>query len=146
METEPTDDPTAAPPITRRGVVAVIVRAGKCLIIRRSLSVAAPGAWCFPGGGIEAGESETVALCRELHEELNVTITPATRLWESVTPWGVHLAWWSAAFSIEAQIIANPAEVAEVAWLTWDEMRHLDGLLSSNRAFLTAMERGDFTL
>ncbi|ODA66990.1 Diadenosine hexaphosphate hydrolase [Methyloligella halotolerans] len=33
-----------------------------------------PG-WCFPGGGVEAGESFKDALTREVHEEVGVTLT-----------------------------------------------------------------------
>jgi 8-oxo-dGTP pyrophosphatase MutT (NUDIX family) len=131
--------------IARRGVVAVIVRDRRCLLIRRSLTVAAPGAWCFPGGGIEAGESEAEALRRELLEELGVSVTPGRRLWESVTDWRVHLAWWTAELSTKETLLANPAEVAEFCWLGWDEMTRLEGLLSSNVAFLQARRRGEFS-
>ena len=39
----------------RRGVVGVVVRDGRMLVISRSRSVVAPLVYCFPGGGIEAG-------------------------------------------------------------------------------------------
>ena len=59
-------------PTTRRkrGVVGVIIRCDKLLIIRRSLTVTAPGRLCLPGGGIEEGETESEALVREMDEEL----------------------------------------------------------------------------
>lgn len=132
--------------IVRRGAVAIVVRDARCLMIRRAEGIAAPGAYCFPGGGIEPGETETDALCRELREELGVEVEPVRRVWESVTPWGVHLAWWTARLAETAELIPSPAEVAEVLWHPWDAMRDLPGLLESNLAFLDALERGDFIL
>jgi 8-oxo-dGTP diphosphatase len=133
-------------PIVRRGAVAIIVRQQRCLMIRRAEGIAAPGAYCFPGGGIEAGETEIQAVRRELREELNVEVEPLRRVWESVTPWGVHLAWWTARMAETAEPIASPAEVAEVLWRDWSEMRSLPGLLASNLAFLDALERGDIVV
>ena len=40
-------------PSRRRGVVGVIFREDRLLVIRRSLTVVAPGLLCLPGGGIE---------------------------------------------------------------------------------------------
>jgi 8-oxo-dGTP diphosphatase len=134
------------PAIQRRGAVAIVVRDGRCLMIRRAEGIVAPGAYCFPGGGIEPGESETEALRRELREELNVDIEPIVRVWESITPWGVHLAWWTAHLAESVEPVASPAEVAEVLWRDWTEMRSLPGLLSSNLAFLDALERGDIVV
>ena len=72
------------PPV-RHGVVAVILRDQRFLMIERSQQVAAPGMMCFPGGGIESGESEAVALERELREELDVKVHPIRPLWRSLT-------------------------------------------------------------
>lgn len=126
--------------------MAVIVREGRLLVIRRSLSVRAPGAYCFPGGGIEPDETEEQAVVRELREELSVAIRPLTRLWQSVTPWGVHLAWWHAELSDLSPLRPDPAEVAEALWLTTAEMRALPELLASNRDFLDAHAAGAFSL
>lgn len=79
-------------PSGRRGVVAVVTRADRFLVIRRSAHVVAPGAFCFPGGGIEPGENEEQALVREFLEELNAAIEPVRLLWRSVTPWETQLA------------------------------------------------------
>lgn len=132
--------------IERRGAVAVVERRGKLLVIRRALTVAAPGAFCFPGGGIEPGEDEPAALRRELMEELSVAIAPRERLWESVTTWGVHLAWWRAELAPDAEPIPNPAEVAAFVWLAPSELESLPGLLTSNLEFLSAWRRGVFQL
>jgi len=43
-----------------RGAVAVVVRSGRLLLIRRSrFVVAAPRAFCFPGGAVEPGDDES---------------------------------------------------------------------------------------
>ncbi|MCA9626006.1 MAG: NUDIX domain-containing protein, partial [Myxococcales bacterium] len=55
-------------------VGAAIVEAGRCLVARRSATMSSPHAWEFPGGKVEAGESPTEALVRELDEELGVTV------------------------------------------------------------------------
>ncbi len=115
-------------------------------MIRRSELVAAPGAFCFPGGAIDGDETEQAALVRELHEELAVVATPLRRLWESTTSWGVWLAWWLAEISPDAEPVPNPAEVAALHWLSISEMRALPGLLSSNHAFLDAIAAGHINL
>ena len=50
--------------------VAVILRAGKVLVARRSSGSVLGGLWEFPGGKIEAGESAAQAAVRECREEL----------------------------------------------------------------------------
>ena len=55
-------------------VAAVIRRDGKILITQRLDDVHLARLWEFPGGKVEAGESFEVALQREIHEELGLTI------------------------------------------------------------------------
>jgi 8-oxo-dGTP diphosphatase len=131
----------------RRGVVAVIVDAGRLLVIRRSQLVVAPGAFCFPGGAIESGETETEALIREMQEELGVGIQPLRPIWQSVTPWNVHLAWWLAEpQTADCVWQPNTSEVESFHWLTPAEIRDLPGLLESNHQFLRALAAGKIML
>ena len=130
----------------RRGAVAVIERSGALLVIRRSQAVVAPGAYCFPGGGIEPGESEEQALVRELIEELQVEVRPLRRLWSSVTPWNVELAWSRTELPAGAIPQPSPAEVESIHWHTPAEIARLPGLLESNRQFLAAIERREIVL
>jgi len=123
----------------------VIQRANRYLVIRRAAKVIAPGRLCFPGGGIEPGESEQQTLIREMEEELGVVAEPVERIWESVTPWEVEIAWWSAKLEPAARLHPNPEEVAAVYWLTPEELQHRAELLESNReflAYLKGVERG----
>jgi 8-oxo-dGTP pyrophosphatase MutT (NUDIX family) len=133
------------PPI-RRGVIAVVPRNDRLLVIRRAEGIAAPGMLCFPGGGIEKEESETEALIRELREELNVDVRPVRPLWKSQTAWRVALSWWLTEIDDDAPLVPNPEEVAAVYWHSLEELSGLTDLLSSNHDFLAALARGEFDL
>jgi 8-oxo-dGTP diphosphatase len=130
----------------RRGAVAVIRQSDRLLVIRRSQQVVAPGAYCFPGGGIESGESIETAVVRELKEELNVDVVPVRQIWRSVTPWRVELFWWLARLASDASPRPAPAEVESFHWHTVEELAGLPGLLESNRQFLAALARREIDL
>jgi 8-oxo-dGTP diphosphatase len=123
----------------------VILRDQEFLVIRRSQYVRAPRMHCFPGGAIEAGESEADAVRREMLEELGVYSVPQRLLWRSVTPWNVELAWWLVEIDPDAPLAANPLEVEWWGWLGAAEIRSLSQLLASNLEFLDAWERGQLT-
>lgn len=129
-----------------KGAVAVIQRNQRFLVIRRSQQVRAPGAYCFPGGGIEGDESEAETLHREMQEELACSVTPLRPVWRSLTGWGVSLVWWLCDLDESVQPVPNPAEVESVHWMTAGQMRANPKLLSSNLDFLDALEKGEFTL
>lgn len=58
--------------------VGVLMRAdGQFLLTSRPEGKVYAGYWEFPGGKLEAGESIEQALCRELQEELGITIAQA---------------------------------------------------------------------
>jgi len=146
MITEPGKNPPIPDDPGRRGAVGVVVRDGRMLVIRRAQSVVAPRVYCFPGGGIEKGETEEEALVREFREEVGATLRPVRRLWQCVTPWKVELAWWLGALEADARLTANPREVESIHWFTPSEMAALPDLLESNRAFLDLIERGAIRL
>ena len=59
----------------------IIIQDGQILLMRRV--VAGRGEyWVFPGGGVEAGETEAEAMAREVHEELGLTVTEFTPYFE----------------------------------------------------------------
>jgi 8-oxo-dGTP diphosphatase len=130
----------------RRGAVAVIVDREKFLVIRRAAGVAAPLKLCFPGGGIEADETDEAAVVRELREELNLSVEPTKLLWRSETPWGVRLSWWAVRCADLTTLDPNEAEVAEVHWLSPDELAAHPDLLAGNIEFLLRLAAAEITL
>jgi 8-oxo-dGTP diphosphatase len=54
--------------------VGLIVQDGKALLAQRAAHQHQGGRYEFPGGKVEAGEPVTVALARELHEELGIDV------------------------------------------------------------------------
>jgi 8-oxo-dGTP diphosphatase len=70
-------DPRAYPDRPYLAVSAAIIRDGRVLVARRARGPAL-GVWTMPGGVVEAGETLTEALVREIEEETALTIEPVT--------------------------------------------------------------------
>lgn len=63
-----------------RVTCAIIIENNKILCAQRSQNMSHPLLWEFPGGKIEAGESEAACIIREIKEELNIEINILERL------------------------------------------------------------------
>jgi 8-oxo-dGTP diphosphatase len=61
---------------TIRVVAAVVERDGRYLITQRRASAVLPLLWEFPGGRVEAGETDADALAREVDHRLGVRVEP----------------------------------------------------------------------
>jgi ADP-ribose pyrophosphatase YjhB (NUDIX family) len=68
-------DPRAYPDRPILAVSAAIIRDGHVLVARRNRGPAY-GLWTLPGGMVEAGETVTQALIREIDEETGMTVEP----------------------------------------------------------------------
>jgi 8-oxo-dGTP diphosphatase len=132
---EPTDQVT-------QGVVVVVCREGRFLVIRRAAGVVAPGAWCFVGGALQPGETQQQAVVREFAEEVGGRVTPQRKIWEYTRPDRKLLLHWWLADLVERSLRRNGQEVAEIRWCTPDDVEALPDLLPSNRQFLTQVGRG----
>jgi len=120
-------------------VVACRDGQGRWLCIRRSEIVAAPLKVCFPGGGIEAGESQEAAVIREMSEELGIRVKPLRCVWRWESPTSELTLWGWTAEREQDEIIHDQREVAEVLWLSSDEaMKHPDAM-PTNRSFVLAL-------
>jgi len=125
----------------RQGVVIVVHRDGRFLMIRRAAGVLAGGAWCFVGGGIEPGESQPEAVVREFAEEVGVCVTPLRKIWEYVRLDGKLLLHWWLAKMEDGELKPNQTEVAEVRWCTPREIELLPGILENNIVFVREVGR-----
>ncbi len=65
-------------------VIALIEDRGKYFIQKRKAKGLLEGMWEFPGGKVEAGEDQEVALAREIREELGVGLLRARYLFDVV--------------------------------------------------------------
>lgn len=127
MEQNPRPTSKTGTPVV--GILGIIRRDDRLLVIRRAKTVKVPLAWCFPGGHIEEGETQPEALVREMREELNLTVCPDEYLMTQTKHDGrLILHCWSASIP-EGEPLANPSEVADLAWLTPQEIRAKDGVL-----------------
>ena len=125
------------------GVVAVICKGGRILSIRRPVEIDLGGRWCFPGGAVEAAESQDEAVVREVREEVGLTVVAGDKLWEWAAPDGrLILHWWSTRLVDPDQPIRlNPREASAFVWATPDELRDLEGILENDVEFLDFVER-----
>ncbi|MDO5580196.1 MAG: NUDIX hydrolase [Planctomycetia bacterium] len=117
------------------------------IVIRRSDQVIAPGALCFPGGGIEPGETPEIAVVREFREEIGTEIIPVRKIWENITPWNVHLDWFAVRLKDpSAAFVPQKSEVAAIGWRTLSELMIDPDLLKSNVPFLNLLLSGEIEL
>ena len=123
------------------GVVVGCQREDGCwLLIRRSATVAAPLRVCFPGGGVDGAETQSETVVREMQEELGAVVKPLNRVWHfvsqihSLTLWGWHADLES------GEVSANPDEVAEVLWLSPEQVRSHPDIMPGTENFLAALE------
>ena len=107
------------PPLRKNiRVVAALIRAdGKVLLTQRKPGRHLGLSWEFPGGKVEEGESDEVALMRELREELGVTVTVGSRCFETRHIYGareMHLLVYRCRL-IEGE--PRPLDVNAVEWV-----------------------------
>lgn len=59
---------------------AIILHRDRILAVQRSELMSHPLKWEFPGGKIEANETEAACIVREIEEELGIIVEPTQRL------------------------------------------------------------------
>jgi 8-oxo-dGTP diphosphatase len=111
---------------------------GKYLLARRGPGQSGAGEWEFPGGKIEAGETQKQALVREIKEELSLDISEQelTLVGDHVEFYltkTVHIYLWSLRAQTISEIILS--EHDSVCWCSPNEMMHLN-LSAGDRPFI----------
>lgn len=112
-------------PIPAASVIVLRDAPLEVLLLRRNdASSFVPGAWVFPGGAIEDGESPAVAAARETFEEAGLQLDPndfvLTSRW--ITPEGIpkrfDTYFFLARVERDAEATIDGREVVEAIWLT----------------------------
>ena len=116
-------------------VGAAILRGGGLLAARRTTPPAAAGRWELPGGKVEAGESPTAALVREIREELGCGVA-VDRWLDGEEPIGsTHVLRVAACRLVEGE--PRPGvDHDELRWLPPERLGEVDWL-EPDRPFLT---------
>ncbi len=101
-------------------VGAAIIDRGRLLAARRTRPPELAGAWEFPGGKVEPGETERQALVRECREELGVEIRVGHRV-GGACPLGGGLVMhvWAATL---VRGVPEAREHGALRWLTAEEL------------------------
>jgi 8-oxo-dGTP diphosphatase len=112
-------------PEPRVGVALIISKEKQVLLVKRKRSHGT-GSWSTPGGHLEFGESPEACAIREAKEETNVDVTNVqfkaltNDVFESE---GKHyITIWMQADYVSGEPIANPAEVADIGWFSWNAL------------------------
>jgi 8-oxo-dGTP diphosphatase len=110
-----------------RVVAAIIESNGELLACRRAAHKNLAGKWEFPGGKVEAGETDETALAREILEELGTSVTVETLVettFSSTNGLSIEMA------SYRCRLISErPTQSSDhdkLLWLTLEELQTLD--------------------
>ena len=131
-------------PSARASIVVVAAalfdRDGRVLIAQRPRGKPLAGRWEFPGGKVDAGESERQALARELREELGIEVLaarPFMRLTHAYAERDVALSLW-----IVERFSGEPRSLDAQA-LKWVAPGRLgsEDILEADQPFIAALRR-----
>ena len=105
----------------------IINKNGQLLACRRGPHSSLPGKWEFPGGKIEIDETPEAALKREIHEELDISISIQTVL-DTVTHHYPDFTIALSPFLCQIKDSQSPKciEHAELRWINPSEANSLD--------------------
>lgn len=109
-----------------RVAVGVLINRGRVFVTRRSAISHQGGKWEFPGGKLHDDESARSALCRELNEELGITVQdarPFMQVHHAYTDKRVHLDVWKV---VSYAGTAHGREGQETRWVSRNELLQLD--------------------
>jgi 8-oxo-dGTP diphosphatase len=106
-----------------RVVGAMIEKDGRYLITQRPPRASLPLLWEFPGGRVEAGETDAAALARELEEEMRIRVEVGERV--------IHVEHAYEAYDVDfcvyrCRLVAGPIEHVRVHDHRWVQPEELD--------------------
>ena len=127
-------------------VAALLLQQNELLICQRTANGDFPGKWEFPGGKIEAGESATAALRRELQEELGITAEIGEQVWCVEHQYPGHVPVLLLFFAVcryEGTVENRIFE--KVCWVALHELPQYD-FLEADRSLIDRLAAGEVML
>ena len=126
------------------GVVAVVARGPRVLVIRRAPGVPHPGYWAPLSGRVEPGESQAEAVVREVREEVGLRVRAGRKVWECPTHDGNFLLhWWTAILDGDAdEVVAEPSEVSDFRWIEPAGFAQLEPVFEADAEFFREIYPG----
>jgi 8-oxo-dGTP diphosphatase len=119
-----------------RSVAGILICEGRAFVAKRGAQGSFQGCWEFPGGKVEAGESDETALAREFEEEFGISVSARKFLGETIFPHrGADRV--LAAWLIDLAPFVRPQllEHEEIGWASAGELESLR-LVDSDRRIL----------
>lgn len=126
-----------------RVVAALFARGSTILVQQRPPEKKQGLLWEFPGGKVEAGESDAEALARECREELGVEVEVLGQAWATSHDYEdihVDLILYHAEMPIDAVPQANDAQ--QLAWVPREELPSLP-FCEADRPLLPLLAAGE---
>jgi mutator protein MutT len=107
-------------------VAALLVRDGRVLLCHRSAGRCwYPDVWDLPGGHVEAGETPSEALARELEEELSILMGEPGPELASVVEAELAMRIWLVEQWAGDPVNVSPAEHDDLGWFSLSEVEEL---------------------
>ena len=122
-----------------RVVCGIIYKDDKILLTRRKKGKSLEGFWEFPGGKVERGETDTVALKRELREELGLEISELYYFSENkhdYNMFSIHLV------AYKCKALDNPEKMVDHDKFEWVRVNEIGNfnLADADRPLLKELE------
>ena len=122
-----------------RVVCGIIYKDDKILLTRRKKGKSLEGFWEFPGGKVERGETDTVALKRELREELGLEISELYYFSENkhdYNTFSIHLV------AYKCKALDNPGKMVDHDKFEWVRVNEIGNfnLADADRPLLEELE------
>lgn len=134
--------PESRPTPHIRVVAAVIERDGRYLITQRRPTAIMPLLWEFPGGKVEPGETDAVALARELADRMAVAVHVGDELFSVVKEYSSYVIDFHVYLCELLSDEVRKLRINDFRWVESDELEEYP-FPAADQETVEALLRGD---
>lgn len=116
-------------------IVAVVMRNGETLVIRRKAGPSHPGYFGPPMMHVQAGEPEADALVNGVRQQLGLEVRPIRQVWSCLSHRGDHDPHWWLAECGSGELDVDGESVNQAAWVSPSDFAALDQAFANDRKF-----------